>query len=121
MADPKDDELSREIASGLDAVWRTQGRRFVSFEFDPGPERELWVQYIDGELNLCWPFDTPPEERLGTLPNGAFVMSWQPRGTAILAVGDALQGDLAGFIARTFSDVLGLPRGTLPETRFFER
>jgi hypothetical protein len=121
MHHPTDDQLTRAITSGLQAVWRTQGRHFVSFECDETAECDVFVQYLDGELNVSWPFDEDPAALLGVLPRGAFVLSWQPHGAVIVAVGDLLADEVAAFIAHVFRNVLALPSGALPQTRVLER
>ena len=111
---------SEAITEGLERVWRSQGRQFVSFEAD----EDRWVQYLDGELNVSWPGDEDPAgafDRLGiTLPTGAFVESWSPGTNAIVAVGALLLPDVATLIDALATHVLGLGAGESLDCRVLD-
>lgn len=108
------------ILAALERIWSSQGREFVTVEAvrEGRADPDTWVQYLDGELNLSWPREDAPAEWLAAagvpLPAGVTVLSWTPRGTAILAAGDLraaqvaalmvslLEGAAAGAPCRTF-------------------
>ena len=96
------------LREALAEVWDSGGRRFVTIE--DGHDEDVFVQYIDGQLNVSWPFEADPNTelpRLGApLPGGVFVISWAPRGTVILAVGDLLLDDVADLVDRILDRVL---------------
>ena len=100
------------IRGGLERVWHTQGREFASFELIRGgrPDPDLWVQYLDGELNLRWPLMDEPGQALGARgvppPVGAFLLSFQPGANAIFAVGALVLDDLALWIDGLVREVL---------------
>ena len=101
------------IREGLARVWDSGGRSFVTFELVRGgrPDPDLWAQWLDGEVNLRWPFDEDPRTalpRLGAaLPPGAFVASHVPGGSVIVNALDARIDDVAEFLDRVFLRVLG--------------
>jgi hypothetical protein len=100
------------VRDGLAAVWDSKGRKFVTFEAETSRSEapELWVQYLDGELNLSWPEDDDPRTTLPrrgvTLPAGAFVTFHTPLGSAQIAVGDVVLDDVASLILELFERVL---------------
>lgn len=101
------------IRAGLAEVWDTAGRRFVTFEMigdDGRPDPDLWVQWIDGELNLRWPFDDDPAAGLPRrgvrLPAAASVRSHVPGANAIVGAWDLRIDDTAEFIDAVFRRVL---------------
>lgn len=100
------------VREGLARVWDTGGRSFVTFELvrDGRPDADLWVQWIDGEVNLRWPRDDDPRTavpRLGVpLPPGAIVGSHTAGGNVIVHALDARIDDMAEFIDRWFQRVL---------------
>ncbi len=96
------------VSAALASVWTSQGRSFATFEHED--DDALFVQYVDGVLNVAWPFEREPAERLRrdgvTLPAGGRVAAWTPGATAQLAVGDARAGEVAEFVLRLFERVL---------------
>jgi hypothetical protein len=102
------DEALTRLVRALEEVWDSGGRRFVTVE-DTADEG-VFLQYLDGQLNLAWPFDEAPTEILAeagvSVPEGTFVLSWQPRGTAILAVGDLRVEAVADLVEDLLDDVL---------------
>ena len=102
------DRHLQQVRIALAAVWDAGGRRFATFEDADDDER--FVQYIDGQLNVSWPFDRSPDEVLlaaqVALPGASFVIGWTPRGTAQLAIGDLLLDDAAALIVRLLTRVL---------------
>jgi hypothetical protein len=98
------------IRTGLADVWTTQGRRFVTFEVEDGEEDDRWVQYLDGELNLSWPFEedlpTALARRAVALPAGAFCGWSAPGENAVIEVGDAKLDDVAVLVEALFDRVL---------------
>lgn len=100
------------IREGLARVWDSGGREFVTFELSDGgrADPDLWVQWLEGEVNAAWPRDDDPRTglpRLGVpLPPGAFVASHVPGGNAIVNVLDCRIDDVAEFVDRWFDRVL---------------
>jgi len=95
------------VRNALSEVWDAGGRRFATFE--DGDDDEHFVQYLDGQLNVAWPYDREPGDVLRSarvpLPGSAFVIAWTAFGTAQIAVGDMLLDDVAGLIVRIMTRV----------------
>ncbi len=89
------------IRAALDRVWDSQGREMASFEV-PGREDDLWIQYVDGQLNLAWPFDRSPDEVLPQrgvrLAGSAFTMSWGAGASAQIGVGDLRVSEVTDLV-----------------------
>lgn len=102
------EEAVLRLRAALAEVWASHGRRFLTIEDADDDSR--FVQYLDGQLNVAWPFDDEPEElleRLGIrLSAASFVLAWTPGGTAILAVGDLLQEDVAALLEEIVDEAL---------------
>jgi len=102
-----DDDVQR-LRTAIADVWDSGGRRFVTVE--DADDEDAFVQYIDGQVNVAWPFEDEPEivlEKVGAqLPGAAFVASYTPGATAILAVGDLLQDEVVTLVARLVERVL---------------
>ncbi|MCG3134112.1 MAG: hypothetical protein HMLKMBBP_01398 [Planctomycetes bacterium] len=112
------------MLAGLREVWPTGGRKFVTFELlgdDGRGDPDVWIQWLDGELNLAWPFDEDPADELprrgAPPPRGASVSSWQPGSNAILGAWDARDHDVADFCDRVFVRVFGARAGYAVEVR----
>ena len=101
------DRHVQQVRAALSEVWSSGGRRFATFE--DADDEECFVQYLDGQLNVAWPWDREPEIVLRSaqvaLPGSAFVISWTAFGTAQLAVGDLLLDDVAALIVRILTRV----------------
>lgn len=101
------------IRESLGRVWNSGGRRFVTFELVAGgrPDPERWVQWLEGELNLRWPYEEDPRTalpRLGVhLPAGASVQWHVPGENACLGVWDTRIDDVAALVHALFDRVLG--------------
>ncbi len=97
------------LRSTLAEVWTSGGRRFATFE-DEGDD-DVFVQYFDGQLNVAWPLERDPAAELprrgAALTGGAFVISFAPGETALLAVGDLTLDEVARLIERILERVLG--------------
>jgi len=93
------------IREVLDRIWTSQGREFASFEIVRGgrADPDRWVQYLDGELNVRWPFEAAPGSELPRagirLPRGVRVLSWFPGENAVLAAGDLRVDEVALLVA----------------------
>ena len=100
------------IRESLAEVWDSGGRTFVTFEVvrNGRPDPDLWVQWIDGQINLRWPRDDDPRTalpRLGApLPPGAFVSFHVADSNVIVGALDARIDDVAEFIERFCARVL---------------
>ena len=96
------------MTEALVEVWDSGGRRFVTVE--DAEDDAYFLQYVDGQLNVAWPFDSEPESALAALgsdlPEGAFVLSWAPRGTLQVAVGDLLLDDVSDLMELLLDRVL---------------
>jgi hypothetical protein len=96
------------IRRGLAEVWDTGGRSFVTFELEG--EGDVWVQWIDGQVNVRWPLDRDPAQELPArgvrLPRGAAIVSWTPGGTLHLGAWDVRADDAAELIESLFARVL---------------
>lgn len=94
----------------LATVWPDQGRIFVTFE-DPEDDSSF-LQFVDGQLNLAWPFDDDPRTRLPRvgvpLPPGVRVLSWTRHGTAVLHNGDLRCDETAAWIDLLLERVLDI-------------
>ena len=103
------DQHIHQVRDALSQVWDAGGRRFATFE--DLENEEHFVQYIDGQLNVAWPYDREPGDVLRSarvgLPGSAFVVSWTAFGTAQFAVGDLRLDDVAVFIIRLLTRVFG--------------
>jgi len=101
------DQHVHQAREALAEVWDAGGRRFATFEDRDDEDR--FVQYLDGQLNVAWPFDREPDAVLRSarvaLPGTAFVISWTAFGTAQIAVGDMLLDDVASLIVRIMTRV----------------
>ncbi len=99
----------RSVRDGLERVWSTQGREFVTFEAE-GNE-DLWIQYLDGELNVRWPLTDALDsglDRLGvSRPPGTLLLSVSPGSNAVLGVGALELDDVASLIDELFTKLLG--------------
>jgi hypothetical protein len=96
------------IRRGLDEVWDTQGRKFVTFEPEgaSGPQADRWIQFLDGEVNVRWPLDEDPRTAFArdgvALPRGAAVRWFVPNENALIDTGDAPIDEVAGLIETLF-------------------
>ena len=101
------DRHVQQVREALSEVWGSAGRRFATFE--DAEDEERFVQYLDGQLNVAWPFDRSPQDVLRAsrvaLPGSSFVLAWTPFGTAQIAVGDLLLDDVAALIVRLLTRV----------------
>ena len=101
-------ELRERIRDGLERVWHAHGRSFLTIE-DAGDE-ERFVQFLDGQLNVAWPFDDDPAEllprRRAAPPAGVRVLSWRPGGTFVAHTGDLRLDETAEWVARLLERVL---------------
>ncbi len=111
------------IRRGLAEVWASKGRSFVTFEAKRGArsDPDLWVQYLDGELNVRWPLGEEPATALArrgvSLPPRAFVGFWAADQNAVFEVGDVLLEPLAAFVDALFASVVAGDRGYEVEAR----
>src|SRR5262245_5380210 len=100
------------ILRGLEAVWATQGREFVTFEpsEDSGPQADLWIQFLDGEVNVRWTSGEDPSTELTRrsvrLPRGAAMRSFVPGSNVVIDVGDAPIGEVADLIDALFTRIV---------------
>jgi hypothetical protein len=100
------------IREGLARVWDSGGRSFVTFELlrDGRPDPDLWVQWLEGELNLRWPHDEDPRTGIARrgvpLPPGALVGTHVPGANAVVHALDARIDDVAEFVDAWFQRVL---------------
>jgi hypothetical protein len=99
------------IRRALDEVWTTQGARFATFEVGAtGADADLWVQYLDGELNVRWPLAGAPAVEFAlrgvVLPAGAFVEWWAPGENAVVAVGALRVDEVAALVDSLLANVL---------------
>jgi hypothetical protein len=96
------------MRQALADVWDSGGRRFVTIE--DVVDDAYFLQYVDGQLNVAWPFESEPELELEDagveLPDGVSLLSWAPRGTLILAVGDLLLDDVVDLVENLLDRVL---------------
>ena len=106
-----------EIRSTLAAVWSPGSSDFASFEVEgrrDGAER--WVQFLDGQLNVCWPRDDDPRNALRTLgvalPTGFRVQFHHPGANCVILCGDADLDRVASVVLALLERVEGLDRGT---------
>lgn len=112
------------MLAGLREVWSSGGRRFVTFELegpDGRPDPDLWIQWLDGEINMAWPSDDEPAAELvrrgAPPPRGAAVTSWQPGQNVILGAWDARDEDVADFLDRVFVRIFDARRGYRVQVR----
>jgi hypothetical protein len=109
------------IRKGLAQVWTSQGRKFATFEREG--DEDFWVQYLDGELNVRWPFDEEPATGLArrgvALPAGAFHGWHAPGANAVIEVGDASLDAVALLVESLFARVFSA-RGSALVARVME-
>jgi hypothetical protein len=68
---------------------------------------DRWVQYTPGMVNVAYPFDDPPTERLVSF-SFTDVEEWTPGASAMIEI-FLPEPDLAAWIDRYFKEVLGCP------------
>ena len=112
------DLLKRNSTAGTDL----RGGAFCA-GFERSPDGEPWVQVKTGVLNIFYPSDEPPLDRLAravSLPEEVVCPAWEPWKFATLEFPPLDAKAMAGFIEDLFVNFYDFPDDTAVSSEVFE-
>lgn len=95
-----------------------------TFETRNTADEEVWIQVIAGSVNMMYPFDDEPFERLRTTgvrrPQNLDMIDWVANSYATFDVDDVSVRDQAFLVDQLFTKVLGCDDGSYEVAASFE-